>query len=955
MLRPERGEGERPNKAKSIAKGPLLFAVALFAATPICMAEVAFATSLTGQQAQGSSFLKPLQPYERLQGSLGFQPQTTSTTLLKSLPKTNLGSRLLPFATPSLEDLNTLESTLSKLQSQLNTLKGLEPKVKPERITSLENQIQNLKTIILATKEARLDYIKAQEALKDAIKAQTNAQTAYDTSVTLKTDQETLLTFKKENLQDVEDIKTGKQISLDAFVVLANDAKAKADNAAAAMTAQEQVKAEAQASLSTSQEQYSTAAANLEAAQQTLNEASSELTEAGTQLDASAQALATAQQNLTTAQDDYDNSLIPDPNWTAPTYQKEHIRTIINTRTVEVKTLVPNTTTTLQEQVIPNILFNSDFASGTSGWSGVNAGWQGSSPSLVNGEVTFSYQNQTVSQGLFSGPFQNATLTLSADWLNNDTNRGITDNYSMTVEAKDINQNPVGSATYTSTGSHEWENKSVSLVATGPVSYITVSFSGIDNGFWYGTYGPHFKNPTLQISHGQMVTETTYEEVITYEEETYYTYETYYTTELVKTEGTLNVKINEGGQATFNAPAGAVFVSSNLRYEAIARPTCGKDIAPQLTGLSTITIQALNSVWGDPCGGWQKHVTGTLTYLGQPTAPLIRDPALLEILNEAEAEHDVALQVWNSTEQTYNAKVLTKDTASADLASSQTTLNEAEAAKSVAQSQLNVETAELARLTTLNEEAQTKLVEATQVEATASQQKVEAVTKVEATSLEVSAATEELATTTEEAVATEASLNQTTLKVAEAQKVNDDKTETLVTTYKTAITKTEVVTEDVKTAPTDLIPEPPVEEGSKEIPAELTAENLMDVNLEAVDPTELTEAQAEQLVEAAMETFETAEQGSEEYEQALDALYLAAEQDDIVLDPALAAIPGLAAATELVNFFGNAGADMSPKVREESEKVVVTAVVAAGAAIQSAAAAASTASAPSGGSRRIGK
>jgi hypothetical protein len=104
-----------------------------------------------------------------------------------------------------------------------------------------------------------------------------------------------------------------------------------------------------------------------------------------------------------------------------------------------------------------------------------------------------------------------------------------------------------------------------------------------------------------------------------------------------------------------------------------------------------------------------------------------------------------------------------------------------------------------------------------------------------------------------------------------------------------------------------------------------------------------------------METFETAEQGSEEYEQALDALYLAAEQDDIVLDPALAAIPGLAAATELVNFFGNAGADMSPKVREESEKIVVTAVVAAGAAIQSAAAAASTASAPSGGSRRIGK
>jgi hypothetical protein len=589
----------------------------------------------------------------------------------------------------------------------------------------------------------------------------------------------------------------------------------------------------------------------------------------------------------------------------------------------------------------------------------------------------------------------------------------------MTIEAKDINQNTVGSATYNSTGAHDWENKSVTLTATGPVSYITVSFTGVDSGFWYGVYGPHVKNPVLQVSHGQMVTETTYEEVITYEEETYYTYETYYTTELVQPQTGLTVKVYnqlptsnpQRSDTAYNLCKTTTLTSINHNWGGGDILGCGSDrVMLHYTGYITPTenitsfrgladdgfyldingVNVINNWTLKGCGGnwnpvsleagktyeidawffeWGGGACSILNYQSNSgsgvvpeawytnaiSAPLIKDPALLEILNEAEAEHDVALQVWNSTEQTYNAKVSTKDTASADLASSQTTLNEAEASKSVAQSQLNVETAELARLTTLNEEAQTKLVEATQVEATASQQKVEAVTKVEATSLEVSAATEELATTTEEAVATEASLNQTTLKVAEAQKVNDDKTETLVTTYKTAITKTEVVTEDVKTAPTDLIPEPPVEEGSKEIPAELTAENLMDVNLEAVDPTELTEAQAEQLVAAAMETFETAEQGSPEYEQALDALYLAAEQDDIVLDPALAAIPGLAAATELINFFGNAGADMSPKVREESEKIVVTAVVAAGAAIQSAAAAASTASASSGGSRRIGK
>ena len=111
----------------------------------------------------------------------------------------------------------------------------------------------------------------------------------------------------------------------------------------------------------------------------------------------------------------------------------------------------------------------------------------------------------------------------------------------------------------------------------------------------------------------------------------------------------------------------------------------------------------------------------------------------------------------------------------------------------------------------------------------------------------------------------------------------------------------------------------------------------MRVDLTQIVATELTTAQAEALVEAALETFKTAEAGSEEYNQALVALFVAAQQDDIVLDPALAAIPLLGdvfgGATELVNFLGNAGADMSPQVREQSEKIVVAAVVAVQAAL----------------------
>jgi hypothetical protein len=144
--------------------------------------------------------------------------------------------------------------------------------------------------------------------------------------------------------------------------------------------------------------------------------------------------------------------------------------------------------------------------------------------------------------------------------------------------------------------------------------------------------------------------------------------------------------------------------------------------------------------------------------------------------------------------------------------------------------------------------------------------------------------------------------------------------------------------------PEPIEPTPPVIEpeeefitSAEELPEELSTEELMQVDLEQIVATELSEAQVAALIEAALETFETAEQGSPEYEQALEALFVAAQADDIVLDEALAAIPllgdVLGGATELINFLGNAGADMSPQVREQSEKIVITAVVAVQAAL----------------------
>ncbi len=157
-------------------------------------------------------------------------------------------------------------------------------------------------------------------------------------------------------------------------------------------------------------------------------------------------------------------------------------------------------------------------------------------------------------------------------------------------------------------------------------------------------------------------------------------------------------------------------------------------------------------------------------------------------------------------------------------------------------------------------------------------------------------------------------------------------------------------------------PEPPIEPETEpesilpEEPEEIVSELL------TIEPEDLTDAQVEQLVEAALETFETAEPGSAEYNQALEALAVAAEADDIELPQELAAIPLIGdvagAALEIFNNVGNIGADMAPQTREKAEKTIIASVIAAQAAIgavqaatSAATAAASTAS--SGATRKV--
>jgi hypothetical protein len=724
----------------------------------------------------------------------------------------------------------------------------------------------------------------------------------------------------------------------------------------------------------------------------------------------------------------------------------------------------------------------------------------------------------------------------------------------MTVVAKDIDQNPVGSATYTSTGAHDWERKSITLTATGPVSYVTVSFSGIDNGFWYGIYGPHVKNPTLNVTHGDYVTQTVYDEVITYEEETYYTYETYYTTEpvpaqtglTVRAYNQLNTPNPQRSDTAYNLCATTTLTSINHDWGGGDILGCGSDrVMLHYTGYITPTenitslrgmaddgfyldvdgVNVINNWTTKGCGGnWNpvtlqagrtyaidawffewgggacsilnyQSTTGSgvvpeAWYTNAASAPMIKDPAKLQLLIAAQAAYNTKLSTYSTATANYNTALADDQTAANNLTTSQNNYNsavvaeqqaydnllaaqetydEASAQLPIKQSEVNTAVANLvsaqntyqqkssllstatsnysvalsnynatsAALDTatqernaaqssynriaIDHEAPTQNLEnATAALAAAQSVYDSADALVDSTYTALQTADEDnsqnqiaLTSATKTLETSSAEYSDATSDVSTKQVIKDDAVATLtvaenaalesqqasagalielqafkeltkiakqiqqVAESKVTLSEEQLLTKVQKISTTKeelevtLLPkiktkvtaqvEKQTSAVPEELPKEVTADNLQTIDLTTIDPTTISDEQAEELKEAALETFETATQGSPEYEQALDALFLAAQVDDIVISEELAAIPGAAALVDAINFLGNAGADMSPKVREESEKIVVTAVVAAGVAVQAAAGAATSAAVSAGGStgssgsRRVGK
>jgi hypothetical protein len=136
-----------------------------------------------------------------------------------------------------------------------------------------------------------------------------------------------------------------------------------------------------------------------------------------------------------------------------------------------------------------NLLDNGTF-DGSSGWT---ISQNGGSGVLFNGALRFSYETGEVSQTVSVSP--GATLNVSFTVDNSQANsidQGITpDTWTATLSSS-----PAAS-TVTRSVAHGPETFSLSITVPQGATTATLTFSGMDNGFWAGHYGPIVTDATL--------------------------------------------------------------------------------------------------------------------------------------------------------------------------------------------------------------------------------------------------------------------------------------------------------------------------------------------------------------------------------------------------------------------------------------------------------------------------
>lgn len=950
MSRPKKGVGEH-SKHRLSKKGPLLLTTAFLVFYPVCLTQAA--TSSFHQKSQATSL-----SYEQQLGLQKYPAQTALGLQHQSLPKNYQGLQLLAQSSPSVDDFNTLNTTLSKYQTQLQTLiskKDTNPSSELDKaITDVEAKISDLEEKIAKFTQTINSVKNAQTTLAKAL------QTLLENQNSLKTAQNTLDNAKSSlsiatNAKNTQDaITTASKATLDSAQAIYQESLTEKELSDASLTHQQTITAQAQQGVNQAQASVDNATANTLAAQATLNEASSKVAAASGNLIKASIKKSQAQQDLEVAssklqtkqsevsaaretynqvtiqynetldtyttvyneyldaqetvnitrinlqeatnqlnqaQSDYDNLLIPDPTWTPLTYEQEHERLVPTT------TIVPVTTTTLTGGLTADV-FNRN-------------GYNNAPPLPTSNErpiyttivpdINFNWgSGQVFNSGRSEDVIVRFTGNISFP---------TSGNYQFYSPADDGTILQIDGVQIIS----DWRDKGGGGSTSAPVYFEGGSTHSItlyyyENGgganVWLYYYTPQTGYVLVPPSYlGTTSTTTT-----TYVEQTVWDYETYYTTEVVP--GQVHPLIHD--------PA----LLPNLRNAQIYYDA------------TVLANQQAEEDWQIAQDNQQQAAQDSLAayYLLIDTATT---------LNALSSELDVDQNAFNQAQSAYNQADSENEVAQTNLDSAvnvksvaQQTFNEADSNLNTANSQLqaaqstySTESRKSQENQTSNEQVSLKVIsnktilDNQQEEYNKNTIALELATSNEASAQGVVQSSQDAVNQAQILVDTsvqEKATAETDLQAAE-------------TSNETSFNNAQEVASGLPTLldTADTILNTP--RGSQEIPTDLTADNLIDVDLTQVDPTELTEAQAEQLVEAALVVFETATEGSAEYEQALDALALAAQQDDIVVDEALASIPGVGqaaqAAVAVLNAIGNLGADISPKKRKQAQNLVVTTLV----------------------------
>ena len=889
----------KQKNTRNTKKVPQIIVVTLLSGLPICYAETALATS--------SSFGLNL-PQSHLQ-------QSAKSNQQLNLPKNYQGSRLYTFSTPSEDDLNTLKSTLSKYQSQLDTLLKNQPtNDSPElqtAIDKLQTKIQTLKSNIKDVEASLSTFKDAKTALDNALKAKTLAQKDLEAKKEILHLLQTSHEASKQELQAQQTAVTTAQAQLAEATDKLNQANQLLTNSDAALTQQNASTAQAlqtlnerQTAASAAQASLQKAQENLQSAQQTLNKAEQETTDATSneatakeKLDAYSSKLQTKQQEvdaarsnynqaisyynntldaynlaysnylsaqtdyytaqntlnqaeiaLNQAQANYDNNLIPDPTWTPATHEVAYTRLVPVTTTTTTGGVTAKSYNRQGYNNAPPLPTSNEQPIATTTVSNIDFQWGG-------GLVLNSGRSEDVIVE-FTGVITVPTTGYYKFYAPGD------DGVQFFINGNRI--------------INDWRDKG----GGGSVSQDVYLEAGTSNTFtlyyyenggganvWLYYYTP---NTGYQIVPAawlgqQTTTETTYVE------------ETYYVTEVIP--GQVHPLIHDPAllpplqeaQANYEA-AQAAYATSNENW---------------ITAQQNQQEAAQNATAG------YYQVIDKATVLNTVSAEL--DVYQNEV-NQAQSKYDQAnIELQQSrleqskAQENFDAALATSNKANANSITANSQLSESQDA-------YNTELQKSQAAQTSNEEARSNQAQALNVKNSAS------------TSLDNATGLLDLATSNESSLKTQVDQATSDVSAAEEaatqtsneQQIVKSKTEGAQTSYQRSL---EVAGGAINSIPalideaTTIFETP---QGSPEIPTNLDADSLQEIDLSTIDPTELTEKQADLLVEAALETFETAEQGSPAYQQALDALALAAQQDDIVLDESIASIPGVGAAAQAV-------------------------------------------------------